>query len=277
MKPLIIPVFAVIATAVASMPNASAAVIADFSGGNGTATPDQYLGTSGAGWSGAWVQPAGLSGTVVNTSPLDGGGNYLQANLSSTSAGLFINRSWDSAAAPYTDPLTISWTFRFDSPLTNFTAAADTIGFLEGVGANSTFQINALGLGSGGAPTRTWAFYDGNQDGGAFNANNYVSTGMALVSGTVYEFSVTLDPSTRTYVGTVSNGTTTFVSDPLGFRTSAFSANGSVQFGMRQSTGTDNFQFSLDSIQIVPEPSALGLVLLGLAGFGLRRRRPVQI
>jgi hypothetical protein len=277
MNPLIIPLLAVVTTLAASTPLASAAVIADFSGGNGTATPDQYVGTAGDGWSGAWAQPTGLSGTVVNTTPLNGGGNYLQANLSNTTAGLFINRSWDDAAVSYTDPLTISWSFRFDSPLTNFTVAADTIGFLDGVGATSTFQINALGLGSGTAPTRTWVFYDGNQDGGAFNANNYVSSGMALVSGTVYDFSVTLDPSTRTYVGTVSNGITTFTSDPLGFRTSAFSANGSVQFGMRQSAGTDNFQFSLDSVQIVPEPSALALAMLGLAGLSLRRRRPVQI
>src|ERR1043166_6472169 len=66
-------------------PQASAQVIADFTGGSGTATSDQYPGIAGNGWVDPWTIGYGASGgtidafppTVTFLNPLNGGGNHL--------------------------------------------------------------------------------------------------------------------------------------------------------------------------------------------------------
>jgi hypothetical protein len=255
MKSKLPPLLLLVGTLIVAPRILPASVTADFAGGNGIAAPDKYQGIIGGGWSGPWSQPSGISGSVVSSVPLKSGGNYLSAALTAANPYVaYITRGWDKGSVSYTAPITICWRFRFDSSLTNFAATTDQIGFIEGDGAAATFQINAFGMAQGTALARTWAFYNGTQNNAAWNASRYVNTGIPLVQGTVYDFSVTLDPLTRTWIGTVTDGTTSYTSPTLGFRTASASANGMVQFGLREDTGSDNLRFSLDAIMIAAEP-----------------------
>ena len=260
-------------------PTAFGAVVANFTDGTGTASPDQYTGTAGSGWTGAWGKLPGsgsiITATVANTSPLKGGGNYLSMSMNSTSSGNeYLTRTWDSSAVAYTGPLTLSWQFRLDSPLGGFTGITDQVAFADGSGPNLSFFIVAEGATQGNALAQTWAFYNGQRNAGSFDASLFVSTGISLVSGAVYDFSVTLDPSTRSWVGTVSNGVTSFTSGTLGFRTNAFSAVGTFEAGLRSDGVGGAVTGSLDSISIVPEPGAVALgCVASLLICGLHRRR----
>jgi len=68
--------------------SAKAVTVADFTGGNSSAIVDAFQGIAGSGWQGGWVMNqtnATSTGTVSNTSPLNGGGNYLA--MTSTTSG----------------------------------------------------------------------------------------------------------------------------------------------------------------------------------------------
>src|SRR5947207_835378 len=68
-------------------------IIANFTDGNGTASVDRYVGTSGSGWNSAWAANPSNSGsfnpapTVVTSggTPLNGGGYYLAATWKNAS------------------------------------------------------------------------------------------------------------------------------------------------------------------------------------------------
>ncbi|MBN8709358.1 MAG: hypothetical protein J0I10_08255 [Verrucomicrobia bacterium] len=257
---------------------ARAAVIANFTEGNGSTLPDQYVGAAGAGWTTAWTNTNAtvLTGNVTNTSPLSGGGNYLSLALTQGAGSVtYINRTWSNTEVPYTGGVTLSWSFRLDSPITSFNAQADVLHFYDGLGGAASFLISGFGATTGTASGQTWAFYNGNRDGAAWNGNNYVNTGISITTGTMYTFSVTLDPSTRSWTGTVSNGTSSYTSSALGFRTSAYSANGTFILGMQESVSSKNLTASFDSLSIVPEnqTSALAAFGFGLMLFLAKARR----
>lgn len=249
------------------------AVVADFSGGNGSTLPDQYVGATGAGWSSAWSAGSAISGSVTNTSPLSGGGNYLSVGLTSTPGSVtYLNRTWSNTDVSYTGNVALSWTFRLDSSLTSFDSQSDVIHFYDGLGAGASFMVSGFGASTGSAVGQTWAFYNGSRDGASWNGGNYVNTGIAIIPDTVYTFSIALDPSTRSWVGTVSNGTASFTSSALGFRTSAYSASGTFTMGMQEEISSNNLTASLDSLSIVPEVRISLLVALGVIFFLGKKR-----
>ena len=255
---------------------ANAAVVANFTDGNGSSLPDQYVGTAGAGWTTAWTSTNStvLTGNVTNASQLSGGGNYLSLALTQGTGGVtYINRTWSNTAVPYSGSLTLSWSFRLDSPMTSFNAQADVFHFYDGLGGGASFLISGFGATTGNAIGQTWAFYNGNRDGAAWNGNNYVSTGISITTGTVYTFSVSLDPATRSWTGTVSNGTSSYTSSALGFRTSAYSANGTFILGMQESNTSKNLTASFDSLSIVPEGQTWALATFGLMLFLAKMRK----
>ena len=77
----------VVFPAIIALSTPALAIVANFTDGNGSGTPDSFPGIAGDGWAGPWLHNSGstqnggatITATVTNTSPLLGGGNYLSA------------------------------------------------------------------------------------------------------------------------------------------------------------------------------------------------------
>lgn len=265
-------------------------ISANFTGGNGTASFDQYTGVAGGGWASAWnVVQNTVEGTqtigVANTSPVSSGGNYLSFSNTGTNGGnnLGLNRTWDTNTFSATAaPFRISFDLRIDS-VSGWNSTNDYITLSTGgsgnasPGGGSTFIIRAYGANIGTAVANTWAFYNGGKDGLGFNTSLFISSGMAVTSGTTYKFTIDLNPAALTYVATINNGTTSISSAAMGYRTNL--ANKSTfQINSMNSAPADTFAYSLDSvgITVIPEPSSYaalgGFGAIGLALYRRRRR-----
>lgn len=112
------------------------------------------------------------------------------------------------------------------------------------------------------------------------NGGNTVSSDMAVTAGTVYFFTINTDPQTQTYNVTIFNGTNTYTSPSLGWRSAATQEGAFLHFTVKDTTaGTINtVGFSVDGISLtqVPEPAMValltGICALAIIG-GSRLRR----
>lgn len=258
----------------------AAPVQANFTDGTGTTLPDQFKGTAGDGWAGPWVTStadgAFKSGypRIENTTPLNGGGNYLVVQADTVGVDAAISRQWSDSAVSYSSPsINISFDYRFDS-IGDLNNTADVFSIFEGSSAvDSSFGIYFYGANTGGAQAAKWAFYNGTQDDAAFTTSRLSNTNVAVVAGAVYTFAITLNPADRTWTASISqNGSLVYTSGTLGFNTSSTSVDGILNFATRGSFSTDDPKFSIDNISVVPEPTALAAVALtGMALLGRRR------
>lgn len=292
------------ATALAGVPVVQAEVIvANFTEGNGSTFVDQYPGIPGDGWTFQWVAQTafpsnvGFTGgtpTVVNTVPLNGGGNYLSVSAQRIEgaglAGLDVVRSYDTYGdISLTTDHRIEMDYRFDGASgfegdnISVFAAGTANPFPQADSAINTWSwlIRAYGTTTGTAAANTWAVYDGLQDDGAFDVDKFVDTALGLIAGDVYHFIIDVQPALRTWDVTIINTATSesFSTTGLGFNTSLFQTQRILHAAAEIGDGTagDSLAFSLDSILIsvpVPEP-ATGLLGLGglLAILGVRRLR----
>lgn len=260
--------------------SAHAAVLPlDFSGGSGTSSVDQYTGTAGAGWSTAWSATfhSGVtngSATVGSSAPLaTGGGNYLQFNYDTTSAGsgrlARLSRQWDTTAISLTDPFTVEFDFRSN---VNTAGATQTI---------VLFGSNTSAAGTGSADS--WKL---TADGGGWSAFNG-TTATALGAGTVkanetWHVSVTINPVADTYGVSVQNLTTSsavFSVSGLSLRNGADASLAWLNFHANGAASLTGLGFAIDAVSItssaIPEPSSAALLFGGLAlsGAMLGRRR----
>jgi hypothetical protein len=248
----------------------------NFSGGNGTDAVDQYTGIAGSGWKTPWTTAAGsamsgYSGTVTNTTPLAGGGDYLQMSmtLGATSAGnqwMRLSRQIDNAAINLSSAVMISFTLRPDSLVSNanetFTIFGGTAA-TNNTGAGDTWKIT----GDGGG----WGVYNGN------TLVNLGRLGPANLQDTTYKFTIYSDPTTKSYVVTIDNLTNgqTITSSTLGWRTTAGVENSYINF-VAQAGSVGTFGYSLDNVIVaVPEPGTVALLALAGGAVALRliRRR----
>jgi len=262
-----------------------AAILANFTGGNGTSLVDQYQGIAGAGWDAGW----GTSGvtvptaTVANGSPINGSGNYLNVTYSATTDGA-LGRDFTGTGGLGVDiaqPVTFTLDLRVNT-LTGFNSNTDYLSVhatnnndgasMFNVSGLSSFIIRAYGASpSVGENANEWLLYNGASDGATFNTDNFVNSGMALASGTTYQFIITSDPTTKKYSGSINNGTTSVNWSNLGWRSVA--ASDKLGFNERVSAGSDLISYSLDNISIVPEPGSLALLGMAALPVLLRRRR----
>lgn len=265
-----------------------AAVVANFTGGNGTASADQYAGIAGNGWTSAWqsavTSPVSTpTATVINTTPINSGGNYLSVTTNGTTDGA-IGRAFDgtglNGGVDTTLPTTFSFDLRIDT-LTGWDNANDyiTVHAQSSAGTYnvsnlSTFFIRAHGASPlTGKNANEWLLYSGAGDGGAFSAANYVNSGMTIGVGTTYRFNITSYHATEKYDVSIFNGTTTVNRTGLGWRADASSGiQTKLAFNNKESAVSDAFTYSIDNISIIPEPSAALLGALGMLAL-LRRRR----
>lgn len=255
---------------------ARAQIIANFTGGNGTAQVDQYTGKAGNGWAGAWSLMANsssyITASVVNTNPLTaGGGNYLSvsnSNAAFSSAAYGVGRAYSSAnGVVLTSSYTISFDFRLDSPTSTFNSSNDGVGFFgssdQVLGGYNSFQIQASYTGG----TMQWQWR---------NSTTFSNAGMSLVTGTVYQFTLNVNPTAHNYTISIFDGTNTVTSGTLGFRNTSLTSYPYLNFYSKDYTN-DTITYSLDNIVVaVPEPgegmlSLAGCAVLGVV-LGVRRR-----
>ena len=280
---------AVVAIGVLQGAQASAATVANFTDGNGTASSDQWTGIAGNGWATGWASLGAAAGTgVVSTSPLEGGGNYLQFVDDTTTAAVFARRQLvNFGEVNLAQPYRLSLSYRFDGDIAQFTQFADRIGIYGdssatgGTGATNTWSIGVVGgnTGAGGGQSAIpghWYFID-NNGSNAFATTNMFDTGLSLVSGRVYSITVDVNPVAGTYGASINDGVNAPVSaSGLTFRNGATGTSASwLHINMSATAATDNSAFSVDNISVVPEPGALGFLLVGAGLLGSRRRRVV--
>lgn len=242
------------------------AISADFVDGAGSVLPDQYPGTADLGWSGPWTTFASNasfapSPFVDSNLPLNDGGDHLSAGFvipgGNSNGTVIAARGYSSTGNVATDAVhQIRFDYRVDGTLATFVDSNDKVLIFGDTAARSsqgnttTWAIEARGTNAGSVPARTWSFQDG---------VSRVSSGVPLVSGTVYTFTLLLDPAAKTYVATVSDGQAgaghTYTSGTLDFRSNSQSSS-FLHFGMSGSPTGESNAFSLDSLRVTPPPPA---------------------
>lgn len=268
--------------------------VADFDGGNSSSVVDGYKGMAGGGWTGAWsttsTNSAVVSGTVVSTNPLvTDSGNYLSGTVSgpttnSANSQGYIGRVINAASFDYTQPLQLSFLFQPETTV----SGSQLYRILGNAGSvtNATSATNMFVISSGSVSAPTWQFN---------NSTTQVDSGMAVVTGDVYSFSLSLNMQANTYTATVTDLTAstvagssvTWTSGTLSFRDTAAITNFALEFGALLATGgaqtsANSVSFNVDSISVsaIPEPATAGMFFgigsLALGGVMVWRRRRVD-
>ncbi len=277
--------------AIVSLSSANAAsIVHNFSGGEGTANPDQFAGTAGNGWTTAFrgaTDNASINVAVVNTSPLaPGAGNYLSRQITGTGTGSkrsTISRNYgDNGTFDADSSHTITFLWRADD-MGTFTTTTDYFTLFGRDGATSgdtngdvTWFLRLPGANDGDAIGGNFNVYNGNRGSNTnFDTGLFEDTGVTVVAGTTYSFTVVSDPSTADWSVGIQEvgGSASFQSGTLGWRRgSGATLDHQIGFGSRVSADAESSTFSVDEIMIVPEPSAALLGLLGALTL-LRRKR----
>lgn len=278
--------FSLIAMFVGAPQAADAAIIANFTGGNGTAQVDQYAGIAGNGWMGAWG-PNFYTGIATNNStvktssstgynPLKEDENYLSIRFdkqkSATAVGgAHLYRQYgDYGDIRLTQAHTVSFTFRIDSPMDRFDAITiwdSSHGAINASASNQTrWQIDV-------SSSNTWQFLD---NSGRVESNIEVKT------GNIYQFVITLDPEFNRYKVSLEDLTDgeSYVSSFLNFAyKTGNKASGTLRFGavpISDPNATVSVEMSLGNLVVapIPEGSTVAMLLSGgalLAWVGARR------
>ncbi len=263
----------------------------EFADGNGTASVDQYEGTAGSGWVGAWNRQDDslINGTltVQNTTPvISGDGNYLSGAYAfnggtpgtSGRTSSLVNRQYDGGL------LTTANTYSFDFRVDSTVGAVDTIAIYDSSVSNPSNRYI-------GNNTTTWALQfdaDGNIKRGAGSGTN---VGATWDTGKTYAFTIESDPTTETWgfnifnvtdgIATASDTNIAWVSAGSlsnqngGYFTIGTSLNRTANVVNDASTAAATWSVDNISVAAIPEPSTFAL-LAGTLGLGLvmlRRRR----
>lgn len=274
-------------------------VFNDFTGasGNQNTNFNQYVGTSGGGWSIPWqgsTSNATISAGVTSANPLaPGTGPYLARTVTGTADGgdnkrSVMYRRYEAFNGFNPDSThVISFLWRADDFGTGFNTSSDYLTLFGHTGnpgndtsADTSWFIRIPGADQGGLAAGNFNLYDGNRGANtAFNANLFVDTGIEVVAGQTYQFTIVNDPLFGDWQVTIDdlNGNA-YQSDTLGWRRAPFQPGintnaTTLGFGARMSGAGQARSFSIDSIAITPEPSRALLAAVGLLLVLAARRR----
>ncbi len=256
-----------------------------FDGGGSSADPvtgqiDAYTGTAGQGWVGGWATTtsnSSITAQVLNTNPLlVGSGNYLQATVQKTggsTARSLIRREYTSVGDfDATAPHSVSFLYRFDSD----TPPSRSININDGTGSGgATLAAGNVTWAIAGAVYGDhfqWGFNTGN----GFQNERPVDpdlSGVYIVSGDVYAFTVDIRPTDQEYRVSVENlsfsgapeqGLSAYTSEWLSWDNDDTAISGiygrlrfAAAFG--GSSNDQSATFSIDNISVIPEAGHLAL------------------
>lgn len=257
------PFAVLLATAAAAF----AQITEDFSAGHGQAPGGAYSGDVNAGWITPWLPKRPFPSVAVDRDITDaaplarGSGNYLVVSGAPVGSGIWgIARQY----APYPNreysgvrrdrPHVIRVNLRIDelagwSGGESFTFG-ESIATTEpvGLGPQSSFYIRVHRDKIGSAAAGSWALYDGARDGSS-DANRFVDSGIPLVFGVTYTFTIRLRPDTRSWIATIEDGTRSYTSPTLGYRSGGY-GTGVLAFFREGAAKNDLTTFSIDNIVI---------------------------
>jgi len=274
--------FALDSVRIASSPR----IVAHFDDGNTPGAIDTFTGsTGGAGWVGGWGTVASSGGTTTATvtmaDPLEGPCDpYLSVTGSGSIDHLVRRQYGEFGDVDPAKPHRISWSWRFDGDPADLNHYNDRIHFFgqdnahTGSGPDNSWLIGWIFTDSTwDIHEGKWYFYD--SVNGSFSKENMLNTGLDLLVDTVYNFAVDIHPETGTYDAWMSDGTNSFSASGLKFRNGTPGAYDWLHFGGAMSSGSDDWGFSIDSIEIqyIPEPGTMVLLMIGVAAVPLVRRR----
>ncbi|NLE38897.1 MAG: PEP-CTERM sorting domain-containing protein, partial [Pirellulaceae bacterium] len=256
-------------------------VAARFNDGETTLEVDGYPGKAGLGWNGPWTHTASEGVTsgvaLLDSSPLKPGensGNYVQvvnshANRSDDTpsySGFSRDYKAPTGGVDWTKEHTIEFSIRIDEDLTagNFNTVNDryhasNVNNTRNTDNTASWMVYVCG-GEGAYANADdvgeWVFYDGNRDSGAMDVNRTVSSDIVVVSGTVYDFTIVVDPETQSYVGSITDGVNSYTTGTLGWRRASTEIGSYLMFDTRGYLVADEFEsanermFSLDNVII---------------------------
>jgi hypothetical protein len=270
-----------------------AAVVHDFSGGDGSSNPTQYVGTGGNGWVAAFggqQENASINAQIRNAAPLSaGGGNYLQRSVTgltgsegNTTRRSAVYRRYSSYGDLNTSVAhTISYQWRADEIGSGFNSTGDYFMMFGGnvssdTGAGSSWMIRYQAASEGGLVGGKFAVYNGNRgESTAYNQLNWVNTDVVVKLGTAYQFVIVNDPVTANWSVSISEvgGPVLYERADLGWRAAANQNANVLSWGAKVTAVDEKLTYSVDSIIIVPEPASTALGALGSLLLFRRKRR----
>jgi len=210
------------------------------------------------GWTTPWTANSVAIDAVTNSNPpLAGGAYYATFHTAITNGDTSLYRSLNGGLVA-TD-IVVQAVLRVDA-LTNFTSTSDYIGLGDdntatgGFSSGSDVIIRAYGASPAGSlPANEWGLYNGGKNGAGFSAGNMVDSGMAVVAGDTYVFSIIYHPSSSSYDTTISNANTkvSLTTSNLGYRASAaFSFPLRFLVNTKFATAGNGEQLSLGTITV---------------------------
>jgi hypothetical protein len=260
-----------------------------FAYGLGSAFPQQFPGTAGAGWSGPWAASSLVSATVNKLAPLQPStGNALRVTRtggSGSAAQEGVSRPWSATTLDPAQFLRLRFDLRLDSSTAVFNDAGDnltvTLNNIPGAagGTHSTIYLRAFGAASGPLATREWGVFHGTPGtADAYALQRFIPTGVFAQPGLTTSFQIDIFAAPAhgatggrthaTYNVTLTDGSTTRTILGAGFRSEASSAGGHFAVSTQQNLTTDNLAFSLDSIELTALPALPPLQAWRIAAFG---------
>lgn len=280
--------------ALAHLPGRAVTITEDFNSYTASAGDVSGLGavpgfgTTTGGWLEGWRSASttvSAKAKVLNTTPVNSGGNYFSGTLTANSSGtsldsIALGKAYDVAgnSLASVSALYVNFDLRIDS-INGSTMRYDV------------FDNNTRGT---GVSLASWNFRTVN---GFWNTvsgtgSTLTDTTMAFTTDTTYSFSIVVNPTNSTWTYTISNGSKSVSStSALDFRTAGFATDtvsGSVGGRWLEVAATETSNvlsqsttFSLDNISIstaaIPEPSTYallsGVALLGFVLLGRRLKR----
>jgi len=255
-----------------------AAIIADFSGGEGNAQVDQFPGTAGSGWATGWnvekAKELKCITSIEQANPLLGGGKYLRVLLQRESGvararkAITVERRLAlTDRVDLTKPYVVSSNLRIDV-LNRFTESRDRLGICSRnipqseagrEGQLSTgWYICVVGKGNKFGKSGSWIFFARNRKGQAIGVDSRIPAR----EGNTYSFRILVDPSARQWTPSIAvNGGKWTKFKPMGMRTRGTAKeNGYWPFlrlhcwagGGNKGEDVGEVGFSVDSIRITP-------------------------
>jgi hypothetical protein len=219
-----------------------------------------------AGWASSWtLHGSGRVHRDTEDAFATNSGAYLRVEATNAEVRSLRREYQKFGNVDPAQPHIIRWKWRFEGDPQALTTFHDRIHFFADAQpyAGTTFSnawLIAIAFGvenEAQPPVGKWVFFDSRKSGkhsDAFVERNMANTGMSLRPGVVYSFEVRVDPQTGTYGATIDDGREKFSAEGLHFRSGKPGVNPVLHFGGCASKAGENQAFSLDSIEILPQP-----------------------